>query len=88
MEHEEEVAKLTSGGQIELSDQAIRLAGDTAYELGVERGQFTLAGQQITVSMRVTNIYRRESGAWRIVHHPTDVAPAMLDVLSRLKTKP
>jgi ketosteroid isomerase-like protein len=83
----EQVAQLTSGGQVKLADQVIQIAGDAAYELGVERGQLTLAGQQVTIDHRVTNIYRREAGAWKIVHHHTDTAPAMVDVLKRLKAK-
>ena len=35
---------------------------------------------------RVTNIYRREAGAWKIVHHHTDISPAMLETLSRLQS--
>lgn len=80
----EQVAEIASGGQVELADQVIQIAGDAAYELGVERGQITLARQQVAIEHRVTNIYRRESGAWKIVHHHTDVAPAMVDVLKRL----
>lgn len=83
----EQVAQLASGGEGKLSDQVIQVAGDAAYELGVERGQVTLAGQQVTIEHRVTNIYRRESGAWKVVHHHTDVSPAMLDVLARLKAE-
>lgn len=82
----EQVAQLASAGQVKLGDQVIQIAGDAAYELGVERGQATLAGQQVAIDDRVTNIYRRESGAWKIVHHHTDIAPAMLDLLNRLKT--
>ncbi len=81
----EQVAQLCTKGQAKLGDQFIQVAGDAAYELGVERGQFSLAGQQVTVDHRVTNIYRRESGAWKIVHHHCDIAPAMVDVLSSLK---
>jgi ketosteroid isomerase-like protein len=83
----EQVAQLASGGHGKLVDQVIRIVGDVAYELGVERGQVKLAGQQVTIDHRVTNIYRREGGAWKVVHHHTDVAPAMLDVLNRLKAK-
>jgi ketosteroid isomerase-like protein len=81
----EQVAQLATAGQVKLSDQFIQVAGDMGYELGVERGQFTLAGQPVTVDCRVTNIYRRDSGAWKIFHHHTDTAQAMIDVLSRLK---
>ena len=81
----EKVAELASEGDIGLRDQIIQVAGDIAYEAGIERGQFKLAGQQVIVDVRVTNIYQRESGAWKMVHHHSDISPAMLDVLSRLQ---
>jgi ketosteroid isomerase-like protein len=80
----EKVAELASEGKIELKDQIIRVAGDVACEAGIEHGHLKLAGQQVTIEHRVTNIYQREAGAWKIVHHHTDISPAMLDVLSRL----
>lgn len=83
----EQVAQISTAGQVTLDDQFIQVAGDTAYELGVEHGQFTLAGQPVTGECRVTNIYRRESGGWKVVHHHTDVAPAMIDAVSRLSAK-
>jgi ketosteroid isomerase-like protein len=84
----EQVAQLASEGQVKLGDQIIQVAGDVAYELGIEQGQFKFAGEQVTIEQRVTNIYRRESGAWKIVHHHTDISPAMVDVLSRLQPPP
>ena len=83
----EQVAQIASEGQVKLGDQMIHVAGDVGYELGVEQGQVKFAGQQVTIEHRVTNIYRREGGAWKIVHHHTDVSPAMVDVLSRLQAK-
>jgi ketosteroid isomerase-like protein len=80
----DKVAQLASDGKIGLKDQLIQVAGDVAYEVGIEHGQVKLAGQQVTLEHRVTNIYRREAGAWKLVHHHTDISPAMLDVLSRL----
>ena len=83
----QQVAGIASGGRVKLDDQIVQVTGDRAYELGVERGQFTLAGQQIIIDHRVTNIYRREAGSWKLVHHHADLAPAMLDVLHRLQAK-
>jgi ketosteroid isomerase-like protein len=83
----EQVAKVFSGGQVKLNDQIIQVAGDMAYEVGSEQGEAKLDGQQVAIDHRVTNIYRRESGAWKIVHHHTDVSPAMADAVSRLKAK-
>ena len=83
----EQLAQLATQGQVRLSDQFIQVAGDVAYELGVEHPQLTLGGQSVTGDIRVTNIYRRESGAWKIVHHHTDATQSMIDVLSRLEKK-
>ena len=69
----EQTAGLASGGQVKLDDQIVQVVGDVAYELGVERGQAQLAGQPMTIEQRVTNIYRREPGGWKIVHHHTDL---------------
>ena len=83
----QQVAQIASEGRVKLEEQIIQATGDLAYELGAERGQATFAGQQVTLDQRVTNIYRREAGSWKIVHHHTDVSPAMLDVLKRLQPK-
>ena len=82
----EQVAGLASDGQVKLDEQLIRVVGDVGYELGVERGHFKLAGQEVAIEQRVTNIYRREAGGWKVVHHHTDASQAMMDILSRLQT--
>jgi ketosteroid isomerase-like protein len=81
----QQVASLSAEGQIQLNDQLIRVSGDLAYEVGTEQGQFTLAGEEVPVDQRVTNIYRRDAGGWKIVHHHADISPAMVGVLSRLQ---
>ena len=81
----EGVAGLASGGSVTLRDQSIHLGTDMAYELGTEAGKITLAGEQLTIEQRVTNVYRREGAEWKLVHHHTDISPAMLELLSRLQ---
>ena len=83
----EQVAKLASGGQVKLVDQIVNVVGDVAYELGIERGKAKLAGQDVTFEDRVTNVYRREAGTWKIVHHHTDISVAMVEILKRLQAK-
>jgi ketosteroid isomerase-like protein len=83
----DQVAQIASKGHVKLDDQFIQVNGDLAYELGVERGEATLAGQHVPFNHRVTNIYRREGGTWKIVHHHTDLSPAMLELLARLQAK-
>jgi ketosteroid isomerase-like protein len=81
----EGVAQLASGGHAELIDQRIQVVGDLAYEIGIEKGEATLAGEQIAIAQRVTNVYRRDADGWKIVHHHTDISPAMVALLSRLQ---
>lgn len=81
----EQVSHLATSGSVELKDQHLHVAGDAAFEVGVEQGRFTLAGEELSIEHRVTNIYQREADGWKIVHHHTDPSPAMLDVLARLQ---
>jgi ketosteroid isomerase-like protein len=81
----DQVAGSASGGKIELRDQLIQVVGDMAYEVGVERGEFTMAGDRIEIEQRVTNVYRRQGDEWKMVHHHTDTSQAMIDVLNRLQ---
>ena len=81
----EQVAAIASGGQVTLSDQLIRVVGDLAYEVGTEAGEITLAGQHATFEERVTNVYRRETGEWKLVHHHIDTVPALQAILQRLQ---
>ena len=83
----EQVAVVSSGGKVELTDRIIHVIGDVGYELGIEHGQATFGDQNVSLEQRVTNIYRKETGGWRIVHHHVDFSPAMSDVLRQLKAK-
>jgi len=79
------VAQLATDGKVSLKDQLIQVVGEVAYEVGIEQGQFKLGGHAVSVEGRVTNMYQRQAGAWKIIHHHADVAPAMVAVLNRLQ---
>ena len=81
----EQVSGLATEGHVELADQVIHTGDELAYETGTERGRIKVAGEQVTIDQRVTNVYRREPDGWKIVHHHTDLSPAMLDILQRLQ---
>ena len=83
----DQFAHIATAGHVALKEQRIRVLGDVAYELGVEYGAGTLGGIPATWEHRVTNIYHREDGAWKMVHHHSDVSPTMMDVLRRLQAK-
>lgn len=83
----EGVGTIASGGQIELVDQKIQVSGDMAYEVGIESGHATFAGEKMAIEHRVTNVYRRDAGVWKMVHHHTDVSRQMVDLLARPQKK-
>jgi ketosteroid isomerase-like protein len=55
---------------------AASTSGDLAYTVGYEHNRVKVDGQQRTCTLRVTHVYRREDGQWRIVHRHADVPPA------------
>lgn len=71
----EQVAGMASGGSVTLTDRLLRVIGDVAYELGTEQVDATLGGQRIRTAVRVTNIYHRVGGDWRMIHHHADASP-------------
>jgi ketosteroid isomerase-like protein len=52
-------------------------SGDLAYTVGFEHKTAVAAtgGEPTTYTLRVTHIYRREDGVWRIVHRHGDRPP-------------
>ena len=81
----EDAAVGMSDVHVEIVDQLIRTGQDLAYEIGIERGRGKVGGEQIEIEHRVTNVYRREGGQWKMVHHHTDVSPAMVEILQRMQ---
>ena len=70
----EQAAQAFSGGQVALDEMVVLpISEDAAYNtLGTEHGQGSVGDQTLRIDWGVTNIYRRESDGWRIVHHHTD----------------
>ncbi len=52
---------------------AAGVSGDLAYTVGFERATMSIAGGPVGPSVvRVTHVYRREDGQWKIVHRHGD----------------
>jgi ketosteroid isomerase-like protein len=50
--------------------------GEMGYTVGLERfNHHTADGRVEPITVRVTHVYRRENGEWRIVHRHGDLAP-------------
>jgi ketosteroid isomerase-like protein len=51
-------------------------SGDLAYTVGYEHASFSRDGVPVEpFTLRVTHVYRREHGEWKIVHRQADYPP-------------
>ena len=64
-------------------------SGDLAYVVGIEHTTASVGGAAPeSYELRVTTIFRRESGEWKVVHRHADPSPdsmSVSDQLARLK---
>lgn len=51
-------------------------SGDLAYTIGFEHNKVKVEGEDRAYTLRVTHVYRREEGSWRIVHRHADRPPS------------
>jgi ketosteroid isomerase-like protein len=59
-------------------------SGDLAYLVAVEHTTASIGGAPVSYSLRLTTIFRREAGAWKIVHRHADPLPDGVAVRDRL----
>jgi ketosteroid isomerase-like protein len=53
------------------------VSGDLAYTVGFERGDVQVdGGPVVPMTIRVTHVYRRRDGRWRLAHRHADFPPA------------
>ena len=54
---------------------AADVVGDMAFTVGYERTQASINGEPRRYVLRVTQVYRREDGEWKVAHRHADTAP-------------
>jgi len=59
--------------EFELLEAEVR--GDTAYTVGFEHTSASVNGVPRTYTLRATQIYRREEGAWKVAHRHGSAPP-------------
>jgi len=78
----EEVARwlaehMSQSRRFEVELVAAEVSGDLAYTVGFEHSEYSYDGGPVQPAvLRVTHVYRREDGEWRIVHRHGDRPPA------------
>jgi ketosteroid isomerase-like protein len=54
---------------------AADVVGDVAFTAGYERTQASINGEPRRYVLRVTQVYRREDGEWKVAHRHADTVP-------------
>jgi ketosteroid isomerase-like protein len=52
--------------------QAYDVVGDMAYTAGLEHISTSIDGEPRTLTLRATQVYRREGGEWKVAHRHGD----------------
>lgn len=63
--------------------KAYDVVGDMAYTAGLEHTSVSVDGKPGTYTLRVTQVYRREDGQWRVIHRHADLLTEPADSASR-----
>jgi ketosteroid isomerase-like protein len=71
-------ADMHLAGKVEPVDVLVRTGTDLAYVTCSESGKnMTVDGKPIIISHRATNIFRKEGGVWKMVHHHADISNSL-----------
>jgi ketosteroid isomerase-like protein len=63
-----------SGARVKFEYISSAVSGDMAYTVAIERSEALVAGQDepAPMALRVTHIFRKENGVWKLVHRHAD----------------
>jgi ketosteroid isomerase-like protein len=63
-----------SAAKVKVEYLATGESGDIAYSISIERSAVHIIGQEkvAPMALRVTHIFRREEGTWRLIHRHAD----------------
>lgn len=69
-------AALKLGGKVEPYEMRVTLGNDLAFTQCYEKGSnLDAQGRTVQVSIRATNLFRKENGTWKMIGHHTDLLP-------------
>jgi len=70
-------AKMKLGGEIHHEQIMVTIGRDLATMECHEIGENIINGKPIQISLRATNVFRKENGKWKLIGHQTDKLPFM-----------
>jgi len=73
--HEQGAKAFQRGGENELEILQSFASGDVGYWVGIQHARVRMPNkaEPVAMSLRVTELFRHEAGAWRLVHRHADM---------------
>lgn len=70
-----------SGAKLEVECLSLGVSGDLAYTVAIERSKALVVGEDkpAPMSLRVTHIFRKEGGEWKLIHRHADPIMGKID---------
>jgi ketosteroid isomerase-like protein len=69
-------SRFTGADAVDIENTVVASSGDLAYTVGFERSHVSVDGGPMRDAvLRVTHIYRRIDGEWKLMHRHADFAP-------------
>ena len=73
-------ATMKMGGNVDSADMRIVVGQNLAVTSNYEKGKNTnVDGKSQSVSIRATNVFRKENGKWKMIAHHTDLLLLLAD---------
>jgi len=70
-------ARLSGGHEVSYEIMSFDVSADMAWTAGFARFTFSMDGGPLArYTLRVTHVYRREAGVWKVVHEHSNFEPA------------
>ena len=70
-----EQAAMKLGGTVRSDNMRVTVGHDLAVTHNIETGENVKDGKALKVSIRATNVFRKEGGTWKMIGHHTDLLP-------------
>jgi ketosteroid isomerase-like protein len=82
-------SRFKGGELLQLEQLSSGVSGDLAYTVWIERYQVKVEGRQEpgSLAVRVTHIFRREDGVWKLIHRHGDPILQMTEAAAVLQDK-
>ncbi len=82
--HYQSMARMNAGANFAPTEIKVVVDGDMAYTVCNESGQArSPQGGNVSISGRATNIFRRDNGKWKLIHHHADPTGALQETERR-----